>query len=226
MIAAWPKWRGLYYISSEMRCTVSFVVFYTEKLLSPCLYFFYRTKCIHMQYLHKACIIKNKAKSLVKDILCQQCCMKEQCTKYKQREMYTIKFLHMTFTMTVIFSKCKPNQNKPIFNWGGGVNTVCGLLVSPNLKMCINCEGPRKIHSLNLLWKIFRREKLPIIQDKSTTVSHIFLSGVGSTGKLDVETSRLHRTSKMEFPGAGMLFMQQCLWQQPRQGKNLKTYSY
>jgi len=43
MTAAWSKWRGLY-INSEMRCTHSFVVFYTERILSPCLYFFLQNK--------------------------------------------------------------------------------------------------------------------------------------------------------------------------------------
>lgn len=136
---------GLYYISSEMRCTVICCV-YTEKLVSPCLYFSYRIQHVHLQYLHKACIIKNRAKSLVKDILCQQCCIKEQCTNFKQRKRQSISFLHMPLTMTVIFSKYKLNQNKAIFNWGGGVNAQCVASFSHQIwrYAFIICERPEK----------------------------------------------------------------------------------
>jgi hypothetical protein len=102
-----------------------FIFFFTEQIMFICNTYTKNTSQ------------KNKAKTLVIDILCQQWCIKEQCIKYKQRERQSIKFLHMPLMMTVIFNNRKPKQNKPIFNCGGGVNAQCGLLFSPDLKMCI-----------------------------------------------------------------------------------------
>lgn len=166
MITEWPKCRGLYYISSEMRCTQSFVVFYTEKLLSSCLYFFYRTKCIHLQYLHKAGMIKKKySQKFCKRYLVSTLLYKR--TMYKiQREKQPIKFLHMPL-MAGIFSKCKPNQKKPIFNWGGGVKSQSLASYSHQIWRCafINCERPGK---MEFMWTIHSESSVKNLQKGKT----------------------------------------------------------
>jgi len=97
-----------------------------------------------LKYLHKACITKKLSQKFGKRYPLSTMLYKR--TMYKI-ERQPIKFLHMPLMMTVIFSKCKPNQNKPIFNWGEGVNAQCVVSYSHQIWRCafIICKRPRKM---------------------------------------------------------------------------------